>query len=451
MFDFNRLTLATGVFGRSVAVRGIALGSLVGVALGAVLGAVPARAADGALLDGIVAVVNEGVVLQSELEEQTAMITERLREQDLQLPPEEVLENQILERLIVTRIQLQRAERLGIRISDEMLNNALTEVAARNGISFSELPEALAAQGIPYGAYREDMRDQLTLEQLRQIDVVSRISVSPREIEQCLERQENTLGANTDFDISHILIGVPASATAEQFETARKKAQEVYEEIRAGADFSRAAVTYSDGQNALEGGALGWRNGEQLPTLFTDVVIDMAPGDVSEPIRSASGFHIIRLNDMRGAMSRSEVEQTRVRHILMQPNEILDDATVEQRLWETRERILAGERFEDLAELTSDDPGSAAEGGDLGWSNPGSFVPEFEQVMSALEEGELSEPFRTRYGWHLLEVTDRRVYDNTEEVKRRNCVRAIRDARLGEETELWLRRLRDEAYVEKRI
>ncbi len=429
--------------------KNISLALVIGVSAG--LLSAHAMAQSGERLDSIVAVVNEGVVLESELDRQTSLIMARLREENVQLPPEDVLRDQILERLIIDRIQLQRAERIGIRISDEMLNTALADVAQRNNISFANLPEVLGRQGIDYGAYREEMRDQLALEQLRQVDVLSRIAVSPREVNQCLENLEQNVGANTEFNISHILISVPANATAEQFREAEREARELYDRLQAGADFAQAAVSFSDAQNALEGGSLGWRKGTQLPTLFTGVVEELSPGEIAEPISNASGFHIIRLNDMRGALARSEVNQAHIRHILIRPDEIVDDATAKQKLTELRDRILAGESFADLAQLNSADPGSASEGGDLGWTSPGTFVPEFDRVADSLPIGELSEPFRTRFGWHILEVTDRRVYDNTEEVRERNCIGSIRAGKLEEETQLWLRRMRDEAFVDKRI
>lgn len=429
--------------------KNIGLALFIGVLAGLV--SAPSSAQNGEPLDSIVAVVNDGVVLQSELESQTELILTRLAQENVQLPPDEVLRDQILERLIIDRIQLQRADRIGIRISDEMLNGALAEVAQRNGIAFAELPSVLGAQGIDYATYREEMRDQLALEQLRQVDVLSRIAVSPREVNQCLDNLAENVGANSEFNISHILISVPANATAEQFREAETEARRLYEELQDGADFAKAAVSYSDAQNALEGGNLGWRKGTQLPTLFTGVVENLSPGEVAEPIRNASGFHIIRLNDLRGAMVRSEVDQSRIRHILIRPDEIIDDATARQQLSDLRDRILAGESFADLAQLNSADPASASEGGDLGWTSPGTFVPEFDQVADRLEIGELSEPFRTRFGWHIMEVTDRRVHDNTDELRERNCLASIRAGKLEEETQLWLRRMRDEAFVDKRI
>ena len=401
-------------------------------------------------LDSIVAVVNEGIVLQSELDTQVQSIVRRLQDDGQQIPPMNVLRDQVLERLIVNRIQLQRAERMGIRISDEVLNNALADVARRNNIAFTQLPEIMASQGIDYAVYREDMREQLVTEQLRQIEVLRRIGVSEREIQQCLTRSEESFGANAEFNLSHILIGVPGSATREQFDEAEREARALYQQLQDGEDFARLAITYSDSQTSLEGGALGWRGGDQIPTLFSGAIREMSAGDVSEPIRSASGFHIIRLNEVRGSVGRSEINQTQVRHILVTPNEVLDDAAARQKIEDLRSRIIGGEDFADLAKLNSDDPGSGNLGGDLGWTNPGTFVPEFVQVMDKLEVGDLSEPFRSRFGWHILEVTGRRVYDNTEEMRRNQCVASMRNARLGEETELWLRRLRDEAYVDKR-
>lgn len=403
------------------------------------------------LLDKVVALVNEGVVLQSELDAQAKSISARLAEAGQPLPPEDVLREQVLERLIVDRLQLQRAERMGIRISDAMLNNALADVARRNGIEFEQLPDIMASQGIDYGVYRQDMREQMIMEQLRQIEVFRRISITERELKQCLARSEESFGANAEFNLSYILIGVPSAATAVQFREAEEKAARLYDELVDGADFAALAIANSDSDNSLEGGSIGWRKGDQVPTLFVDAIRDMQDGDVSEPIRSGSGFYLVRLNETRGVTGRSEIEQAEVRHILIQPNEILDDAAAQQKLQDIRDRILAGEDFEDLAKLNSDDPGSGNLGGDLGWTTADTFVPEFAEVVRDIELNTLSPVFRSRYGWHIVEVTGRRMYDNTEEVKRNQCANSLRNARLGEETELWLRQLRDQAFVETRI
>jgi peptidyl-prolyl cis-trans isomerase SurA len=404
----------------------------------------------GEMLDGVAAVVNEGVVLKSELSRQTEIITDRARKEELQLPPPGVLREQVLERLILEQIQLQRAERVGIQISDQMLNAAIAQVAEDNGISFEQLPELLARDGVNYGEYRREMRKQLVLDQLRRIDVTGRISVAPREIEQCIEDLEDNVVVNSEYNLSHILISVPQSANSEQFAQAETEARYVYQQLQQGEDFGEMAVRYSDSETGLEGGSLGWRKGDQLPTLFSDVVGPMQPGEYSEPMRAVSGYHIVKVNDVRGVNQRSEVEQMQIRHILITPNEIIDDETAKQRLREAREQIQSGENFGELAKLLSDDPGSANSGGDMGWRGPGTFVPEFEEVANNLELGVISEPFQSRFGWHILEVVDRRTYDNTEDLKESNCVQRIRNSKLADESELWVRRLRDEAYVDIR-
>ncbi|MFO7276794.1 MAG: peptidylprolyl isomerase SurA [Pseudomonadota bacterium] len=408
-------------------------------------------AESGVLLDRIAAIVNDGVVLMSELDQQVAIISERLRAQNLELPPLNVLRRQVLERLVLQEIQMQRAERLGIRVSDEQLNQALEDVARRNGLTLSQLPSALAAQGIDYAAYREAMREEITLTLLRQRDVLQRISVSPREIDQFLERQAKTPSESSEYNISHILIAVPQGATPEQLEEAEKRAEEVYRRAKEGEDFARLAVAYSNSQTALEGGSLGWRKGPELPTFLADIVVRLKPGEVSEPLRTPTGFHIVKLNEVRGTEEQVIVEQVHARHILLRPNELHDDATVRQRLMEIRERILKGEDFAGLAATMSEDPGSAADGGDLGWANPGTFTPEFEEVLQQLEVNEISEPFRTEFGWHIVQLLGRRQVDNTDERRRLRALAQLRESKADEETELWLRRLRDEAYVEYKL
>ena len=406
----------------------------------------------GQKLDGIVAIVNEGVVLQSQLDAQLVAIRARAQREGLRLPPMGVMEDQILEQLIVEQIQLQRADRIGIQISDQMLNTALANVAAQNGIPFEQLPDTLASEGISYGAYRRDMRTQLVLDQLRQIDVVSRIQVAPREIESCIADLEGNVVGNSDYRLSHILISVSDSATSDEFAAAEQEAEDVYQRLSDGASFASLAIEHSDSQQTrLQGGDLGWRKGDELPTLFSDVVGDMTTGDFSRPIRAVSGYHIIKIEEMRGVNDRSEVEQVNVRHILVAPNEIIDDATARQKVTQARDDILAGADFGETAKLVSDDPGSANDGGDTGWTGPGTFVPEFEQVANELEVGVVSEPFQTQFGWHILEVLGRRTYDNTDEVKQMSCVQRVRNSKLANEAELWVRRIRDEAYVEKRI
>src|SRR5690606_5703773 len=334
--------------------------------------------------------------------------------------------------------------------SDQMLNSAIAQVAEENNIPFERLPELLAQDGINYGEYRREMRKQLILDQLRRIDVTGRISVAPREVEQCIADLEDNVVVNSEYNLSHILISVPQSATNEQFQQAETEARFVYQQLEQGEDFGELAVRYSDSETGLEGGDLGWRQGDQLPTLFSDVVGDMEAGDYSEPIRAISGYHIVKVNEIRGVNQRSEVEQMKIRHILVTPNEIIDDETAKQRLEEAREQIQAGEEFAELAKLLSDDPGSANSGGDMGWRGPGTFVPECRAIANNIEPSFVSEPFQTRFGWHILEVTDKRTYENTEDLKESNCIQRIRNSKLADESELWVRRLRDEAYVDVR-
>jgi peptidyl-prolyl cis-trans isomerase SurA len=413
--------------------------------------------AGGELLEGVAAVVDEGVVLKSELSERLALVLENLERQQAEAPPEQrrplppvsIIEQQVLDQLILREIQLQRAERVGITVSDDMLNEALSRVAQNLGYAIEELPTVLAAQNVDYTMYREDSRRDLLVEQLEQRDVISRIAITPRELEQCLVNSDETASDAFDYNISHILIGVPANATQQDIETARTRINEIHDRLEAGEDFGRLAVATSHAQTALEGGSLGWRKGAQLPTLFSDLVIRMKPGEFSEPIQSSGGFQIVKLNDMRGA-ERMMVDQLRVRHILLRPNEILDEAAVQQKMLGIRAQIEGGDDFATVAEAVSEDPASASEGGNLDWLSPGDTVPEFEQALAQLPLNELSQPIKTRFGWHLVEVLERRSHDTTDEMKRENCARQIRAAKAEEEAQLWARRLRDQAFVDIR-
>ncbi|MFO1427235.1 MAG: peptidylprolyl isomerase [Steroidobacteraceae bacterium] len=405
----------------------------------------------GELLDRVAAVVNDGVVLQSELEEQQLVVAQRLKQQGLELPPQNVLRQQVLERLVIQEIQMQRAKRAGIRIGDDNLNAALADVAQRNNLQLSQLPEALAAQGIEYASYREGIRKELTLTVLRQRDVIQRINVSPRELEQFLEKQKTRPSELNEYNISHILVAVPQAATPQQLDEAARRATDVYTRAKGGEDFAKLAVAYSNSQTALEGGSLGWRKGPEIPTVLADLVVKLKPGEVSEPLRTPSGYHIVRLNEVRGADQQTVIEQVHARHILLKPTEIQDDATVEQRLLALRTRIVKGEDFAGVAKVTSEDPGSASEGGDLGWSGPGTFVPEFEKVLAGLKDDEISMPFRTQFGWHIIQLLGRRQFDNTDDLRRQRAFAQLRESKADEETELWLRRLRDEAYVEYKM
>jgi len=421
------------------------------LASGAALAQTRELSASGIALDRVVAVVNDGIVLQSQLDTQVLLITERLRGQGTELPPADAVRQQVLERLVLQEIQVQRASRLGVQVSDEMLNEALRDVATRNKIPFEQMPMALEAQGIDYAAYRDEMRREIMLTLLRQRDVFPRIYVSPRELDQALERETGQAGKNTEYDVSHILLSLPESATSEQMARVEELARDIYRRAQGGEEFGQLALAYSQAQSALERGKLGWRRLNQLPQFIAELVGRMQTGDVSEPVRTPTGFHLVRLDETRGGESGPVlVEQIHSRHILMRPNEVQDDATTRQRLSAIRDRILAGEDFGALASVTSEDPGSASRGGDLGWNAPGVFDPEFENVLSTLQQDEISEPFRSQFGWHIVQLTGRRTYDQSDELRRQRVLTALRESKVDEETELWLRRLRDEAYVEIR-
>jgi peptidyl-prolyl cis-trans isomerase SurA len=415
---------------------------------GSVLAQTRELATRGELLDRVVAIVNDGVVLNSDLDQQMDSVTERLRQQKLELPPQNVLRQQVLERLIVQELQIQRATHDGLKVTDEMLNGALADVAKRNNITLTQLPDALQQQGIDYTSYRDDMRKEILMTMLRNRDVLQHISVTPREIDQFLAKQASTPSENNEYNVSHILIAVGQEASPAQLDAAAKRAAEVYDRARKGEDFAKLAVAYSNSQTALDGGALGWRKGSELPTFLTDQVAKLKPGEVSEPLRTPTGYHIIRLNEVRGGVQPSVESQVHVRHILMKTNALQDDATVRGKLAAIRERVLKGEDFAGIATVQSEDPGSAAEGGDLGWAGPGSYTPEFETQLANLKDNEISEPFHTQFGWHIVQMLGRREFDNTDELKRRQAMEAIRASKADEETELWLRHMRDEAYVD---
>jgi peptidyl-prolyl cis-trans isomerase SurA len=416
----------------------------------------------GELLDGIAAVVENGVVLKSEVQSRLALVLNNFRQQQAQLPaaqrsqlpPLSVLERQVLDQLVLEEIQVQRADRLGIVIGDDLLNQLLATVAQNLNISLEQLPEALAAQHIDYATYREDQRKELMIGQLEQRDVTSRISVAPRELQQCLARLEATQTNEFDYNVSHILIGFAPSASQSEVADAQARAERIVEQLDEGADFAQLALTYSESQTALQGGALGWRKGSELPSMFADEVTRLEPGEHSQPIRTTGGFQIVKLNDMRGA-ERVVVDQVHLRHILLRPTEILDDDATLQKLIGIRNQLEAGEDFGAIASAVSDDPSSATDGGDLGWvelgADPPEFAPEFEEELAKLKVNELSQPFHTRYGWHLAEITGKRTHDTTDELKQQRCQREIRASKAEEERDLWLRQLRDEAFVDYRL
>ncbi len=401
----------------------------------------------GEFLDGIAAVVNDGVVLKTELAQELTAVRANISAQGMRPPPSAVLESQVLERLVLREIQLQRAKRFGIEISDDQVNRALEYVARQNSVELSNLPNVLAEQGVDYGQYREELRSQIVLDTLRQRDVVSRVYLNPREVDDFLRGAEAGEDANREYQVSHILIGTPLNATARQREAARDRAGKLLERVQDGENFQELAIAYSESQNALQGGSLGWRKRNALPTAFVAHVTKLQPGAVAELITTGSGVHLVRLDDIRGGDPIIQ-EQWELRHILLQPNEIRDDDATRSEIAGLREQIVSGESFGALARAYSADPGSAGEGGMLGWVTPEDLDPAFAAGVSELEGDEISEPIRSSFGWHIAQRSGTRMQDVSEEVRRQRAALALRDRKVQEETQLWLQRLRAEAFVE---
>ena len=402
-------------------------------------------------LNRIVATVNDDVIMQSELDNRVVMVTAQLEQQHTQLPPEAALKKQVLDRLIIENLQLQMAERSGIRIDDDTLNKNLLNLAQQNNMTLDQFRQFLEKDGYDYVAFREQFRNQLTMNRVRQQMVDSRVEVTEQEVDHLLETaasfKDQNKDQNKEYHLAHILVSVPEAASPEQVQAAQQRIDDILKRLKGGADFSQVAIAESDGQQALTGGDLGWRKTGQLPSFFSDVVGQLQKGQVSDPIRTPSGFHLIKIVDIRGD-ERHVVEQTRARHILLRPDTLNSEADVKTRLQQLRDRIEQGEDFATLARANSQDPGSGSKGGDLGWVTPGQMVPEFEKAMDALKIGEVSEPVKSRFGWHLIQVLDRREQDNTDEYRRTRARESIRQRKTDEELEIWLRRLRDESYVE---
>ena len=402
----------------------------------------------GEFMDSIAAIVNDGVVLRSEVETQLGMIIATLEKQGGQIPPVNTIREEVLERLIVQRLQLQRADRYGIRVSDEALNAAIANVAKNNDVSFEEFPKILDKEGINYNDYRNELRQQITIEQLRQREVISRIAVSESELDNFLVFQKDQDKLNYEYDLSHILIPVSSRAGDGEINNKQDLINELYEEIIDGKDFDDVAVEFSKGQQALSGGRLGWLKGEQLPDVFVRVASELKNGELSLPFETSSGFHLIKLNAVKGNEPILE-EQIKVRHILIKTNEVLDDSAAEEKLKTIRQQIIDEGNFGAVAAAVSEDSGSAQDGGDMGWATRNFFVPEFEEIAYSLEENEISQPFRSRYGWHIIQYLGKRIFDNTEEIQKRKAISSIRNSKLSSEIEIWASELRDEAFVEK--
>ena len=400
------------------------------------------------LLDRIVAVVNDNVVLQSELQEELISVRQQLQRRDMQLPEPENLQHQVLEQLIMEKLQLDAASRAGITVDDATLDAAVRRVAQQNNMALSQFRDALVAEGIDWENFRAQLRNQIIISRLRQRVMQSRINITPQEINQFVEQQRS--GQSVEYHLGHILIALPDAASPDVIAQGREKAERIRAQLDEGASFQTLAASYSDSQTALQGGDLGWRKEGELPTLIANVVAKLDPGNITPALRSPSGFHIFKLIARRKG-ERHIVTQTHARHILIETNAVVSGRDARAKLDSLRDRIRNGDSFAALAKANSDDSTSGFQGGDLGWIDPGRMVSTFEEVMNTLRPGEISQPFRTRYGWHIVQVLSRRQQDTTDDYRREQAAQQLQKRKLQDETQLWLRKLREQAYVDIRL
>ncbi|TQV65249.1 MAG: molecular chaperone SurA [Halothiobacillaceae bacterium] len=435
----------------------IALGML--LTLGSPLHAAPATATLAAApaaannqrveLDRVVAIVNNEAITERELAAEMVRVGNQLRGSKRAVPPTSVLMQQVLERMIVERAELQFARQSGISVDDLTLDNTVRGIASDNGMAVEQFRAALAKEGTDWARFREQVRQEIILGRLHKREVLDRMQVSDKEIDDFLANKQIKSGETREFHVRHILVALPESASPDDIAKARAKAEGALKELRGGADFATVAAKSSDARDAIEGGDLGWRAIDRLPTVYAETVQGLKAGQTSEPIRSPSGFHIVQLQDVRGARDQvAKLTETHARHILIQTRDNVSDDEARRRLGELRNRVAKGESFADMARTYSDDKGSAERGGDLGWARPGQMVEAFEQVMNSIPPGQISEPFRSQFGWHILQVIERRDASGNVDYLRQQAREAIGRRKAEEELERWQRRLRDEAFVE---
>ncbi len=401
--------------------------------------------------DRIAAVVNNEAITMNELRGRIASVERQLRGQGTPLPPRDILEKQLLERMIIDRLQLQLAKETSTRVDDGQLDGALRRIAENNRMSLPEFRAALEKDAIDWARFREEIRDEMTISRLREREVDNRITISEGEIDNYLANPERAAGTNEELNLAHILLRVPEQASPDQLLRIRARAEEALLQARRGDDFGKVAASYSDAPDALSGGALGLRPLGRLPSLYADAAEKLKPGEISDILRSPAGFHIIKLIERRGgAAAAQSVRQTHARHILIKVNELVPEAEAKHKLEVLKERLDHGADFAELAKLNSNDL-SASKGGDLGWLYPGDTVPEFEKAMDALKVNEISQPVRSQFGWHLIQVLERRVGDATPERQRQLARQTLRERKSDEAYQDWLRQMRDAAYVEYRL
>ena len=395
-------------------------------------------------LDRVSAIVDDSIIMKSELD---ARINSVKRQMAGQLPPDNILREQVLERLILENIQLQMAERGGVQISDQQQTDTIKRIAKQPGMTMEQFSQPLKKDGLPYRESVEQIRTEMLISSVQKFQVHNRVKISEQDVDYFLASKAGKMASEAEYRLSHILISIPSQASPAEIKKAKKKADGIVASLRSGKDFRKQAIANSKGQNALKGGDLGWRKEAQLPSLFADAVSEMSVGETSNPIKSASGFHIIQIADKRGG-STFLITQTNVRHILVMPNEIRSDADAKARIDQIYNKLTNGGDFTELAKEYSDDPGSAVNGGDLGWINPGDMVPAFDNMMNDIAPGQLSQPFKSKFGWHVLEVEGRKETDMGEQVQRNQIKQMLQARQFEEELPIWLRKIRSESYVD---
>ncbi len=409
--------------------------------------AVPVQAAEP--LDRIVAVVNDDAIMASELENRVAQARAQLASRRINMPSDAVLRSQVLDRMVLEQIQLQMAERGNLSVDDTELNRSVRSVAESNNMTLDQFADALEADGLSLVVVREQVRREMLMRELQQRRVASQVKISDREVDRYLEQQG--ANANARYRLAHIMVALPQSPSPDQVSAAQQEAQALYRQLQEGADFAALAAAESDGGNALEGGDLGWRRGAEIPSVFADVVPSLAVGQVSEPVRSPSGYHLVKLVDRQGGTQQAVIQEQRVRHILIETNPNRDEQEALAKAEQARQRLASGEDFASVAQQVSDDRGSALNGGELGWVRPGQMVPAFEEAMGELPVGQISQPVRSRFGYHLIEVLERRQQDVTGEAQRNQVRQTLFQRKVNDELEAWLQQIRAEAYVDNRL
>ena len=401
-------------------------------------------------LDRVVAIVNDEAITQYELDDAKRVVLQTLKKQNVVQPSSDVLDKQVLERLITERAILQYAKDNGIKVDDTQVERTIQRIAEDNKMTVDDVRKALARDNIPYSRYRDDIRNEIIVQRVREREVESHITVSDAEVDVYLATLKTQSGGEAEYQLAHILVLVPEQANPDQIEARRRRAEEALRSLKSGGEFNQVAATFSDASDALQGGNLGWRSGARLPTIFVEAARNMKVGDVSPVLRSAAGFHILKLLDKRSRNEPAVVNQTHARHILIRVNEITSESDGKVKIERLKDRLDSGAKFEDIAKLYSEDA-TSAKGGDLGWLNPGDVVPAFEQAMDRLPLKKISDPVRTTFGWHLIEVLERRKQDVTADRERVQAQLAIRQRKSDELFDDWVRQTRDRAYVEVRL